>query len=460
MSAVGSRFRIPLENATLARVGWLIALRWLFILAIFTLPLLVARFLIPSLQTLPFLIIGLLQTGLNLLYRFVYHRLIREKGRQQYGMVRLLIQFQVVLDWFALLVLIHYTGGVESPLVHFFIFHLALSAIFLERLFTLIALFAIIVMTTSLFLLEATGWITPVSLPGLTWIQRQQSLPFVLNFSFWYFGTLTFLATLIGSVMRTLRRRETAALNTRSRLEEANERIRRNSEDRVRLMHTMGHELRSPIAATSSMLSALQMSRGTDLPEDVNRIHKRILFRLSSLVELIAELLELAESQRGVESKPSLVNLCALVAASLASLKGMADQREITLVQICRSEGEISLTADALHLERIFENLISNAIKYSKLGGTVTVRSVLHENDVAVSFSDEGIGIAPDQLDRLFGEFYRTPQSRRHTDQGTGLGLSITRDLAKSMGGRIEVQSALNQGSTFTLFLPLYSTEV
>lgn len=456
MNQPANGFRTPLENATLARFGWLIGMRWIFVLAIVVGAVAGRSLLLPELPVVAILVIASIVGLFNLVMQAISVRLPELKPARRQALIHLLIQTQVVADWVALLALIHYTGGVESPLLHFYIFHVAISAIFLSPRFTIVGLLFIMISMSMLFVAESSGLIPRVVLAGITLEDRQLSPIYIANFSFWYFSTLVIMAMLLSAIMRSLRRREREALRMRVRLEEANLKTSRISEERVRLMHTMGHELRSPIAAVVSMLNALMISSGPDLPEPVRRIHDRIKQRLDDLTAMIGELLELAERRRGSDGgRIRRVNLCALLASLCEELEARVSEAGLSMTRHCSSHGDFWISAHPAHVRRIFENLLSNAIKYSRTGGEIHIRSHEEKGRLHVEIQDEGIGIAPDQIDRLFTEFYRTPQSRRHTSQGTGLGLTITKELIENAGGRIEVRSEVGTGSVFEVILPL-----
>jgi two-component system phosphate regulon sensor histidine kinase PhoR len=106
-------------------------------------------------------------------------------------------------------------------------------------------------------------------------------------------------------------------------------------------------------------------------------------------------------------------------------------------------------------LDRIFVNLVSNAVKYTPSGGTVTVSVRRVEEQAQVEVADTGIGIPEEALPYLFQEFYRAPNAKALDDVGTGLGLAIVKDLVEQYGGRTEVESMVGQGTTFTVTFPL-----
>jgi two-component system OmpR family sensor kinase len=110
---------------------------------------------------------------------------------------------------------------------------------------------------------------------------------------------------------------------------------------------------------------------------------------------------------------------------------------------------------DELRLRELFLNLLDNAVKYSHAAGTIDIAVTIDQSHVRVSVTDHGIGIAQEDQSRIFDRFYRTDDARAHTKKGTGLGLSICAWIVESHHGRIEVQSKVGEGSTFTVILPL-----
>jgi signal transduction histidine kinase len=110
---------------------------------------------------------------------------------------------------------------------------------------------------------------------------------------------------------------------------------------------------------------------------------------------------------------------------------------------------------DELRLRELFLNLVDNAVKYSKQGGTVNIALTVEQGEARLSVADRGIGIAPEDQARIFDRFFRTDDARAHTKKGTGLGLAICAWIVESHQGRIDVKSEVGLGSTFTVTLPL-----
>jgi len=116
--------------------------------------------------------------------------------------------------------------------------------------------------------------------------------------------------------------------------------------------------------------------------------------------------------------------------------------------------GKYMIEADAMHVSNIIYNLLDNAVKYSAGMPAVTVSTVSEKGGIVITVADKGIGIAPEELKKIFNKFYRVSQGNRHDVKGFGLGLSYVKLMVEAHGGTIDAQSRLNEGTTFILFLP------
>lgn len=224
----------------------------------------------------------------------------------------------------------------------------------------------------------------------------------------------------------------------------------------------VSHELKTPIGALQLLAEALldatepADAAAPDLSEDLvaaRRFAERIQHESTRLGRLVQELLELTRLQ-GAEPQPppEPVALDWVIAEVVDRTRTTASARGVTVTV----EGARGLTAygSDSQLATAVANLVENAINYS--GEDTTVRVTLSGDDehVEVAVADQGIGIAPTDVDRVFERFYRADQARSRATGGTGLGLAIVKHIASNHGGRVEVSSTLGGGSTFTLRLP------
>ncbi len=234
--------------------------------------------------------------------------------------------------------------------------------------------------------------------------------------------------------------------------------------DRVRrdFVANVGHELKTPIGALQLLSEALLDATtpggtaATDPAQDVaaaRRFAERIRVESTRLGRLVSELLELSRLE-GAEPQPppTPVSVDAVVAEVLDRGRTGAAARGITLT----GTGQPGLTVygSESQLVTALSNLVENAVAYSPEGSEVTVTTGTDGDEVVISVADRGIGIAPEDLPRIFERFYRSDRARSRATGGTGLGLAIVKHIVTNHGGRVDVASTLGEGSTFTLRLP------
>jgi two-component system phosphate regulon sensor histidine kinase PhoR len=172
---------------------------------------------------------------------------------------------------------------------------------------------------------------------------------------------------------------------------------------------------------------------------------------------LINDLLDLAAGRSGLkvqEYEP--LPLMETVERVVSRVGIQASEKDQTLL-VQRPTGDPIVSATEEGLDRIFTNLVGNAVKYTLEGGTVSVTVWKQDRQVAVEVKDTGIGIPAESLPKLFAEFYRAPNAKAF-ETGTGLGLVIVKELVESFSGRISVESQEGKGTTFTVHLPLVTT--
>jgi len=221
---------------------------------------------------------------------------------------------------------------------------------------------------------------------------------------------------------------------------------------RFEFLSVLAHELKAPLAAVEGNLR-IQRDRalGEELGE-YDHILGRSMIRLEGMRKLIYDLLDLTRIESG-QKKRTLepVDVCHVAAQVLETHQALAAERQITLVPA--PAGPVTMQADAGELEIVFNNLVSNAIKYNQDGGSVTVKVEDQGDLVAIAVSDTGIGMTPEEMAKLFGEFSRIKNEKTRNILGSGLGLSILRRLAGLYHGDVKVQSTAGEGSTFTVTL-------
>jgi PAS domain S-box-containing protein len=221
---------------------------------------------------------------------------------------------------------------------------------------------------------------------------------------------------------------------------------------------SMSHELRTPLNAIIGFSQALQEKYFGDLNEKQMEYVTDVLESGQLLLSLINDILDLSKIEAGkMELELSKGKIKELVEGSLVMIKEKALVHGISLdFHTTENLEGLEIKADMRKLKQVMFNLLSNAAKFTPDGGTIKVEAKMGAKELIVSVSDTGIGIAPDEQEKIFEEFYQSGSTIVDKTPGTGLGLSLTRRMVEMHGGRIWVESeGLNKGSRFTFTVPV-----
>lgn len=224
---------------------------------------------------------------------------------------------------------------------------------------------------------------------------------------------------------------------------------------KVEFLSRMSHSMRSPLNAILGFTQLLDMGSNAGLSEAQQRHLQHIHTAGHQLLTLLDQALDFAQlDDKAVGIRPQRVELAVLLKEIRAALEDQAAAHDITVVVDCPS---LTVWADANHTRAILMNLAVNAIQYSPQGSTVwlTGKAAADERLGVVEVRDQGFGIDPGDMPRLFQPFTRLDSSSRSANTGHGLGLAVSQRLAELMHGRIDVTSTLGHGSIFALRLPL-----
>lgn len=222
-------------------------------------------------------------------------------------------------------------------------------------------------------------------------------------------------------------------------------------------IQNVSHELRTPLGLIYGYAELLESSMDKNL-DDAQKQAVQIIARrtrmLSHLVEDLSALLA-AETQ---EFRRELLSPIQLLHSVLADYKIQAEEMDIQLTAEIADKVPF-IQGDPTHLRRVFDNLLSNAFKYTPAGGRVTLRMWAEGMDVFAEVEDTGPGIAQSHLHRIFERFYQITDGTTPRKKGTGLGLALVKEIVEAHRGRVSVRSTLNKGTTFTISLPGVSLE-
>ena len=229
-------------------------------------------------------------------------------------------------------------------------------------------------------------------------------------------------------------------------------RLKQLERTREEFVANVSHELRTPLSLIKGYVETL-LDGARNNPEVSERFLKIIERNTNRLDLLIQDLLTISALESGrMKLQLQPVDLHALAEKVLGDLRARADNKS---VRLANDLPPLGTHADANRLDQVFANLVDNAIKYGRASGNVIVGGKkLDDGKLEIFVRDDGPGIPPESLDRVFERFYRVDKARSRDQGGTGLGLSIVKHIVQAHGGEVRVESELGQGATFFFTLP------
>jgi len=431
------------EYADLNRViGWFIVLRWVAWAGV---AVTLSAVRLRMLFELPFPVLYAL-TGLLCLLNLsftLYFRTLK-KGNLSRRETAAFFHAQIVADYTLLFFLVYFTGFLDNPFSYFFVFHVMLTAFIFSSDVVFVYVGALVAVFVGVFLAEYGGLIPHYSLgAGVSAGNLRQSLPRLLSLV----STLALSAYLITSIKRRIAEKG-------ERVEVELDRYKNLDKIKSNFILQVTHELRGPLAAMSGYHEMILRGIGGAPSPKTLEIIQKADHRTDNLLTIIDEMIDYAYMKSGEELRQAKSELALreLIDENLELLEPHAARKQIALVSNCPRELSVRATRDLLKI--ILGNLVNNAIKYSPARTTVTVNAQREGGEIHLLVRDEGFGIEPEELDKIFEEFYRTRRARELERDGTGLGLPIVKRAVESLTGRLTVYSELDKGTTFHIFLP------
>jgi signal transduction histidine kinase len=459
---------------TMLRLHWFTRLRWIF-LAVAIVVLGIERFALPEVRR-PVLGLGVVLAALgavNLGWMALSHLLFRRFHEETDGAperyVELFANAQVAIDLLLLTCILRFTGGAETPMSIFYLFHMAITALLLQRWQAILNGVWAVVLYAGLVIGEWQGWLTPhyyflPQCPVGLYAEPELVLASLVVVACGIFGTLFFTL----QISQRLKKREQALRDANEALQKSQIAIYDLQKRRSRFMQTAAHQLKSPLAVIQTLT---ELIRGNMVPPDaVGGTCDKIIQRCREGIGQVTELLTLARVQEAdpARHEQSEADVGEVVLKLCQHFKPLADEKNVTLSWQVPEDRELRVPVDQQDLGDCLGNLIENAIKYTPGPGSVTVQvagEVASDGSehVSITVSDTGMGINPELLVSkdgtpghapVFDAFRRGNNALTAGIPGTGLGLSIVREIVEQAGGRIRVSSSPNEGSTFTATFP------
>ncbi len=456
--------RNPQEAALMIWLKVLIATRWIAIPVVIIATLVATRIFHIGFVTLPVYIICAFIAAYNLVLLRQARRLETRRVGSLVYTIRVYGSIHIVLDLVTLTVLLHFTGGVENPFIFYFVLHIIGASIAFRRNAVYSLATMALLLVALLVGLEYTGIIPHVNLEGFASPILYQEVSYILAVLAVLATALYISAYMATSMSRELRRRQRQVVELRERLleertgqlEQASIEIAKLEEEKSRFLRFLGiaaHDLKAPLTAIQGFLWVMLGGYSGEITDKQRNMLERSTRRINELMNLISDLLDIPRIETGqIVQEMKEISLREVVKRSLDDLSGSAKEKGIKLkVELPQSLPKIH--GSSPRLQQVMTNLVNNAINYTH-EGMITIRVTDSDDNLQVEVIDTGIGIPPEDLSRVFDDFFRASNVEA---KGSGLGLSISKRIVEAHGGRIWVESPCpesNQGSRVTFTLP------
>ncbi|MCS7184671.1 MAG: HAMP domain-containing histidine kinase [bacterium] len=347
------------------------------------------------------------------LYVFLVNLIFNELKNKKYT-----IYLQIFFDWFIIAIVSYYTGGVFSPIVYLFVFHIVIVSMLLvpmeHFLFTTLASLTVVI---------------------LGMLKNQFSSEAIMNLVF-----LLFMFYVTGYLAS---RQAKKLMQAYRGLEIAHNKLKELDEHKTMFYVKTAHILKSPIATAKTLINEVVFRRVFD-----EEVLLKVIKKLDNAMAIIKDILKL-EIIRDSDIKKSDVDIVSIFHEVLQSYSETIKEKDLKVVFNSAPIGKVKGNYE--HYRIIAENILENAIKYTPQNGTIRVELGYTDDFIIIKVEDTGIGIPYNELGRVGEEFYRASNARRFAQNGTGLGIAIVKEVLKSINGSIDIKSNLDSGTSVVI---------
>ncbi|MHB9154636.1 MAG: sensor histidine kinase [Endomicrobiales bacterium] len=450
MPLTNDREMTIIGNEIRRRILWFITLRWIAVGMLF-LVITIARFLLGMELPLGALYLGNAALALfNVVFSRYNRRLNREDDEKRWFVkANWFANVQMSLDLIMLTYLLHFSGGIENPLMFYFMFHVLIASILLSNRAAFLQASSAIAFFGLIITGEYAGLVPHYHVAGFLAQEQYASPVFVAGTFIVFVTTICLTVYMATSLVNKLREREIA-------LAEANEIIAEQDRLKSHYVLTVSHDLQSSLSSIQYCLKVVLDGLAGEISPKAHEMTARAEQKTKHLLNFIKALLDLSRIKAAKELEKKECDFARLVHEIISQVKPKADEKKISLeVQVPALLPPLVANEDAI--EELFMNLIVNSLRYTPWGGRIGVSvkgPAENEGNFYAEVWDTGIGIPQADLTKVFNEFYRAENAEKMEKEGTGLGLSIVKEVIKAHGGDIWVESEIGKGTRFKFTLP------
>lgn len=424
------------------RIGWIINLRWVALFGLLSVIPIGQRILQFKIAYPQLYAIAANLICLNLIYFFLFRYYPFKNFRQEL----VFTEVQLVIDLIIISFIVHYIGGIGNPFFFIYSVNIIISGVLFIGNLPYVNAFIAAILLTLWSTLEYTGVVDSYTIQGEP-VELTVLITSLCAFYLLIFSTTYVIKDFVSGYR-----------HLKSVIDEKSQQLEHTIKERDKIFRFTAHELKSPLTTLRSMLAVIEEIYSEKLDDEVAEMLSRAVVRTDQVLLMVKDMIDVTQYRHGV-SKQVLedVDFNEWIEKTVRQFKPTAVRKDITII-IKKPVPNVSISMDVPGMEKVLSNLISNSIRYSPEGATVTIIPFYKQSTYGFSVSDTGIGISKEDLNKIFDEFYRSKNARDMERLGTGLGLSLVKQIVEQCGGKISVESEPGKGSTFTVEMPKINT--
>jgi len=425
---------------------WFVRIRWIALVILVISNYIVRHLFDISIQERQIYVLSGILLALNIFHNLILRRITKKGNPGVVQKIKEEIHFQIVSDLIILTLILHYSGGVENPMIIFYFFHMIIaSSIFSTLTSYFYAIFALI-LASLLALLECFQVVPHYPLTGFLEHDLYKNILYVFGSGFVFACTSALIVSLSHMIIYRSIKSEETFVRTNVELEK---------KDKLKNEYVLRvtHDIKGHVAAILSCIDVIRSGIAGPLNEVQKEFSERAYERTELLTTFIKNLLNLTKKRLKHDSEFEEFPLKEILDKVVVPVQTLAKDKSIDF-NFTYDNSVKMIIGDPFTIEELFSNLLLNAVKYTPPKGRISLNVRDHNDKVISEISDSGIGIPKEELSKVFEEFYRASNVPRDIKSGSGLGLSIAKQIVENHKGNISVSSEPGVWTKFTIILP------
>jgi len=433
-------------KAPLERLYWIVRLRWVAVALLVFLASINSYIKKPFLPYDVLFYISLAVSSYNLFFMFVLNKLRPREEEDIFLVTNRLANFQISLDLLCMTLVLHFSGGIDSPFVFYLIFPVIIASILLPKRSAYLQISFAVIIFLAMILLEYSGKLYHYSFESFVISRHYDDIKHITGFALPFIAALYIAGYMMMTITSRLKRRERV-------LQQTNKLLREKDLLKDQYVMRITHDIKGHLAAIQSCIQPITRGIVGSLDGDQEDLLKRAEGRAEKLLNFIKALLDITRIKLKKELSYEEFLLKDMLTETFHQVASFAVERNISLKSQIKA-GITTLTGEREFIQESIFNILMNCIKYTPEGGEVSLDVKDAADSIIMEFQDTGMGIPKEDLSKVFEEFYRAPNAKEAITDGTGLGLSIVKQIIGRHNGDVWVESEEGKGSKFTIILP------